>query len=277
MESHAETPASDAPVVEANAESAASGGKHGRQPKRRRRRSKDPVKDPDRKRRRSTKRAAKIWKFDRWALKAVTQLKLFIDWMRHQEHNIPLLFTHPPHTKPIEHALCDLPSPLRYEDAKAMVILSGNALPSVESVLKSVDFGDGATDVSSYESDGSPLSINLHIAKWLIETRKSIRLTISQGPWPAEDLLINPIEIQKRTESRFRRLCGEIISGIREACSYTSKFKTVVYLRLGLDVARDERSLIVCGTGDDAEAAKGAAYEIWKRILKLSLENKSVH
>ena len=245
------------------------GGKRTRQP-----RGEDEqinTSDAQQKRRRRTRARHGCWQLDRWSLKAVSQMKLYTSWMREQEYTVPLIY---PGTQPrIDWSVAEeIPLTLRYRDGSVKIALSASPLPRNEVIIKAAKLRcDASTDIAFYESDGCLLGINIQVATFLVSTRKSVRLSLNQGPWPASEIVINSAIVQKLQNERFCRLSEKVLSCVRAMCEEMRKDRVIVYLRLGLDVGDDERSLIVCATASSSATAQETAHNIWKRILKLSL------
>ena len=227
--------------------------------------------DAQQKRRRRTRARRDCWQLDRWSLKAVSQMRLYTRWMREQEYTIPLIY---PGARPhVDWSVAEqVPSALRYRDGSVKIALSASPLPRNEVIIKAAELRcDASTDIAFYESDGGLFGVNIQVASFLVSTRKSVRLSLNQGPWPASEIVINPAVVQKLQHERFCRLCEKLLSRMRVICEEMRKDRVIVCLRLGLDVGDDERSLIVCATASSSAAAQETAHNIWKRILKLSL------
>lgn len=157
--------------------------------------------------------------------------------------------------------------------ASLEVMLSATPLPPIGQLVQSSSLQKtGQSDVASFASYGSLRSINFHMAKWLIDTRKSVRPELSQGPWPSEDLIFNSIVSRELNNQRFTKLTDLILKSIECSCTLEPEIQwtgtAVVCIRIGLDVASDERSLIVCATADSSQSAKFIGGKLWKRVLQ---------
>lgn len=236
-----------------------------------------PSHTPDeahKKRRRPKRRASRLSKIDRWTLKAVSELRRFCNWMRSHQREDVLLYTTQSDALPTRPAHGNPSSPLEHTDGQFRVVLSVDVLPEIRDVVKKERLEEEkATDVSSYESDGCLLWMNFRIAERLVATRKNVRLSLTQGPWPASELLVNSAVVKGLEGQRYEQLTSDLISRILEVCRGIAVGTVIVFCRLGLEVARDERSLIVCATGVSADDAKCTAKAIWKRCLKLSFDS----
>ena len=226
---------------------------------------------PDPAQRKRRRRSALSWKWNRWALKGVSQMRLFVNWLRRHEYD-PASLLLPISSAPTANSLFCVAPPLMLRDDRVHIVIKASPLPSVEAVVKGADLArEGATDVSSYESDGPLLCVNLQVAKFLVETRKSVRVELSGDASPIDDLALNPAVAQRLNDARFQQLSRRLTTQLMRICHDVSHHRVIIFVRLGLDVGDDERSLIVCSTGASSNEAKETARQIWKHALRLTL------